>query len=300
MLTKEQFISEGHTGRDSIYDSYRNAYKTAKEANHQYWVGEIPVVENLRKFYMELKFKRPEFMPIIWGVAEYKNHNHDRMAYTKLCIAHKDSPDIAIGFIYIEQDKEWKYTVFGVHSKRIKNAKFSESSEGFCKAHTQKFTNAMKNARQYLKEQTVEELAKEWNGRAENALSEIRESGRYIYRQVGNIDLEAVFKEIKHMVSMGYTPVTAEFTKSLTLYKDKEQEIQELTNYKPRRCFVWLKPTTVEYMFADDKQQVIAKTVEEVPEEIRNKVAVLQISEENTAIKDVGQRVSPTTYWVFV
>jgi hypothetical protein len=53
-------------------------------------------------------------------------------------------------------------------------------------------------------------------------------------------------------------------------------------------------------MFADDKQQVIAKTVEEVPEEIRNKVAVLQISEENTAIKDVGQRVSPTTYWVFV
>jgi hypothetical protein len=39
--------------------------------------------------------------------------------------------------------------------------------------------------------------------------------------------------------------------------------------------------------------------MDDVPEFVRNKLAVLQIAKNGDAIADVGVRVSDITYWVF-
>ena len=46
-------------------------------------------------------------------------------------------------------------------------------------------------------------------------------------------------------------------------------------------------------------EPVVAYKLDDVPEDIRNKVAVLQIGEDGHAIMDVGVKVTPTTFWVF-
>jgi hypothetical protein len=85
----------------------------------------------------------------------------------------------------------------------------------------------------------------------------------------------------------------------MDIFKVEGEMMKELLAYKPRKCFVWAKPDRVEYRY-DDEQVVVAFNIGEVPEDIRNKVAVLQIAEKASPIKDVGVKVSESTYWLFV
>ena len=76
--------------------------------------------------------------------------------------------------------------------------------------------------------------------------------------------------------------------------------MKRTANYRPKKIFVWVKPDRVEYQYdTTDGEPVVAYKLDDVPEDIRNKVAVLQIGEKNHAIMDVGMKVTETTYWVF-
>jgi hypothetical protein len=72
-----------------------------------------------------------------------------------------------------------------------------------------------------------------------------------------------------------------------------------MQGYKPRACFVWIKSNSLSYKFKDDKEAIVCTSMDDVPELIRNKLAVLQIANNSDVIADVGIRVSDITYWVF-
>jgi hypothetical protein len=109
---------------------------------------------------------------------------------------------------------------------------------------------------------------------------------------------ENVLAEIRNMIRTGYQPVTEKFLASMNLLAAEDAELQRVANYKPRKCFVWAKPDRVEYQI-EGNERVIVYSIDNVPEEIRNKVAVLQIGSA-TGIMDVGLKVSETMYWVFL
>jgi hypothetical protein len=64
--------------------------------------------------------------------------------------------------------------------------------------------------------------------------------------------------------------------------------------------FVWAQTNRVIYQYENDPVQHVANSVDEVPENIRNKVMVLQIGNKHSAIVDVGIKVDDTKYWVFL
>jgi hypothetical protein len=76
-------------------------------------------------------------------------------------------------------------------------------------------------------------------------------------------------------------------------------ELRRMQDYKPRACFVWVKPNSLSYKFTEDKEVTECTQMGDVPELIRNKLAVLQIAKNGDTIADVGVRVSDITYWVF-
>ena len=80
--------------------------------------------------------------------------------------------------------------------------------------------------------------------------------------------------------------------------KEQGEELKRIVSYKPKKTFVWIKPDRVEYQ-PHTGEPVVAYKLDDVPEDIRNKVAVLQIGEDGHAIMDVGVKVTPTTFWVF-
>jgi hypothetical protein len=114
-----------------------------------------------------------------------------------------------------------------------------------------------------------------------------------------SIERSVIAQEVAHMIACGYVPATTEFQKALDLLAAEGAELRRMQGYKPRACFVWIKSNSLSYKFKDDKEAIVCTSMDDVPELIRNKLAVLQIANNSDVIADVGIRVSDITYWVF-
>jgi hypothetical protein len=219
-------------------------------------------------------------------------------AFEGVSIAFKEAPDVIVG--YLEgcrgDSNEPKYTVI---SERICNEKYSDYNKLYHTKTTKKLTLAIKNALQFVKPFDLDYMAKKESGSASHALDTLKEKANDILYYKFDADRKELFKEVSNMVNAGYTPSTPKFVQMMDIFKGEGEYMKELLTYKPRKCYVWAKVDRLEYRY-DDEEVVVALNIGEVPEDIRNKVAVLQIADKNSPIKDVGVRISESTYWLFV
>lgn len=281
------------------YKSYTDVYNEAKNANHPYWIGDVPVPQQILKFYNELKHKRPDMVIRLDKRPAYYNGKGYRV-FAELGIAYKEAPDMNVGHIGIEAGAQTAELLYVVESKRITNDKYAAHSDGYHVKKTKTFANAVKNGLQYLKPVMFDELWRDKWDAAETAINTIRYPATEKLHTAGSVGRDNVLAEVRNMIRTGYQPVTAKFMETMNLLAAEDAELQRVANYKPRKCFVWAKPDRVEYQIqGDDTERIVVYNLADVPEEIRNKVAVLQIGNA-TGIMDVGVKVSDTMYWVFL
>ena len=293
MLTRDNFGSDFH------HDEYVEWYGKAKEQEHKSWINEIPVHRYLLQFYNEFKHKRPD---VIVHPSTYSVNLHwesvGLKTYDTIHIAFKEAPDVVVGSIVgLTGDNNEPH--FKVISERICNEKYSDYNKEYHTKSTKKLPLAVKNALQFIKPFDLDYMAKKESSNASHAIDTLKEKANDTLYYKFDADRRELFKEVSNMVNAGYTPSTPKFVQMMDIFKVEGEMMKELLAYKPRKCFVWAKPDRVEYRY-DDEQVVVAFNIGEVPEDIRNKVAVLQIADRNSPIKDVGVKVSESTYWLFV
>jgi len=279
------------------YDRYQDVYTLAKDNDHRHWIGDVPVGLGVAKFFNELKFKRPEVvLRIDKRPARYNGLEY--MVFADVGIAFKEAPDIVCGFIGMDSDKD-RNTLYTVTSDRIKNEKYASHSDGYHIKSTKNFANAVKNAVQYIKPMAFDEAIGNTDVALGAALHRMREPSNDKMYSATSISRSIIEQEVRNMLMAGYVPTTAEFKQAVQLIGAEGEELKRVINYKPRKCFVWAKPDRVEYRI-DGEEPCIAFNLQDVPEHIRDKIAVLQISDGKSAIMDVGFKVSNSMYWVFV
>jgi hypothetical protein len=279
------------------YDRYQDVYTTAKDNDHRHWIGDVPVALNLVKFFTELKFKRPDIVLRV----DKRPARYNGLEYTVFAdvgIGFKDAPELVCGFIGIDMDKD-RNILFTVTSERIKNEKYAAHSDGYRIKSTKNFANAVKNALQYIKPTSFDELIDRTGSDLERAVHKLRAPSDEKLYNATNIGKSIISEELRNMIATGYTPATESFKRAVKLLQDEGDEIKRMINYKPRKCFVWAKPDRVLYRI-DDEEPCIAFNLQDVPEHIRDKIAVLQIGSNGSAIVDVGLKVSDSMYWVFI
>ena len=290
MLTRESFDSDFHHGE------YVEWYEKAKEQEYKFWIGDIPVQQHLLQLFNEFKYKRPDIVVKPSNTLRWESTG--LKAFEGVSIAFKEAPDVVVG--YLEgcrgDDNFPKYTVI---SERICNEKYSDYNKLYHTKTTKKLTLAIKNALQFVKPFDLDYMAKKESGSASHALDTLKEKANDTLYYKFDADRKELFKEVSNMVNAGYTPRTPKFAEMIDIFKAEGEMMKELLAYKPRKCYVWAKVDRVEYRY-DDEEVVVALNIGEVPEDIRNKVAVLQIAEKASPIKDVGVKVSESTYWLFV
>lgn len=293
MLSRENFTSDFNHGE------YVEWYEKAKEQEHKSWINEIPVHINLLKFYNEFKHKRPD---VIVHPTTYSMHmkweSVGLKTFDTLYLAFKEAPDVVVGSI-TGLTADSNEAMYIVTSERIRNEKYAHYNKDHHTKSTKKLPLAVKNALQFIKPFDLDYMAKKESSSASYAIDSLKEKANDTLYYKFDADRRELFKEVSNMVSAGYTPRTPKFAEMVDIFKNEGETMKELLAYKPRKCFVWAKPDRVEYRY-DDEQVVVAFNIGEVPEDIRNKVAVLQIAEKASPIKDVGVKVSESTYWLFV
>jgi hypothetical protein len=295
--TVDTFLSDSFT-----FNRFNNLYLQAKQMGHQHWIGDFPVHPKALELYKAFKAKRYNIVPRL-DANIMSVRNEASGIWYNVCdgvgIAFPDAPQYAAGKLFISTTEK-NDVVYNVYSKRIKNEKFRFNSDGYNTRTSKDLDKLLKVALKTLVPVGFEDLKEKYKRDLDTGIGQIRAPARNKLYEATRVGCDTVNTEVANMIAAGYQPVTNEFRAAFDLIANEGAELKRVVNYKPRACFVWLKPTSLTYRFTDESAPAIECTnIEDVPEFIRDKVAVLQIASDDTAILDVGVRISATTFWVF-
>jgi hypothetical protein len=248
------------------------------------------------KLMNEIKKKQPLLQFIPSQSNRSKIYVHDTSppttVFTYLDVFHTTAPDNRVGQIGYDGQQ------YIVSSRLIENGRYSNWSGG---EHRNKRSKHMKNmVREGVKHLLPIGFDEIWNesfGKFENNL---RQKPQHLRATVGNkmrIDPTAVFKEFLHMYATGYAPITDEFRDALAFVMGKQAEIEKYADYKPTTYMVWIKGNSIQYGTKMDNATTV-DSIDKLPEDIRGKMFVLDVSEVNNFIEDVGMKTQEKQYWV--
>ena len=296
--TKENFI--GHID----FDRFQRNVETARSVNHEHWIGDIPVHPELLKFYKAFKAKRYNIVPCVDGktqtvwVRQPDGESVARTLYHEIGITFPDTTDFRSGSIFVAVDGKSELT-YCVRADDIENEKYSCGNDGYHVRQSKDMAKALKVAMKYLTPLDYDDINDKCTGALNTGIYNLREPAREKVHQKMSIERSAVAQEVAHMIASGYQPSTDAFRNALDMWAREGAELKRMQDYKPRACFVWVKPNSLSYKFTEDKVVTECTSMDDVPELVRNKLAVLQIAKNGDAIADVGVRVSDITYWIF-
>jgi len=273
------------------FSRFQTAVATARENNHAYWIGDIPVHKELQKFFKALKAKRYNVVPCVDGL----NNGYCLI----LGITFPDALGFRSGKISIDYGATDGAAAFSVHSEKIENEKFAAHNDGYHIRQSKDMAKALKLALRFLTPLDHDDIEARCDGKLSSAIYTLNNEAKDKMYNKLSIERSVIAQEVAHMIACGYVPATTEFQKALDLLATEGAELRRMQGYKPRACFVWIKSNSLSYKFKDDKEAIVCTSMDDVPELIRNKLAVLQIANNSDVIADVGIRVSDITYWVF-
>jgi hypothetical protein len=294
--TRENFVG------NIDFDRFQRNAEKARELGHEHWIGDIPVRKEMVAFFKAFKDKRYNIVPCIDDNTKTiwkRNDDGESIAvpvYNTLGITFPDATDFRSGKLHIMGDAEVQYCV---ESKKIENEKYACHSDGYNIRQSKDIKKALKVAMTYLKPLTYDDILDRCRDPLHRGIEHLRSPARERLHERLSIQRNDIAQEVAHMIASGYVPSTPSFKIAVDLIAQEGAELRRMQDYKPRACFVWVKPNSLSYKFTDETQVTECTSMDDVPEFVRNKLAVLQIAKNGDAIADVGMRVSDITYWVF-
>ena len=295
--TRENFVG------NIDFDRFQRNAEKARELGHEHWIGDIPVRKEMVAFFKAFKDKRYNIVPcvdksstVFWK-RDAEGESIGIPVYDTLSITFPDATDFRSGSIIIAHDgTDMQYCV---ESDKIENEKYASHSEGYNIRQSKDMKKALKIAMTYLKPLTYDDVLNRCRDPLHRGLDNLRSPAREKLHERLNVQRSDMAQEVAHMIASGYVPSTKAFKDAVDLIAQEGAELRRMQDYKPRACFVWVKPNSLSYRFTDETQVTECTSMDDVPEFVRNKLAVLQIAKNGDAITDVGIRVSDITYWVF-
>jgi hypothetical protein len=278
----------------------------AKRCGHTSFLGSedgdiVAVAPALKNFFMEYQHKHKNAVAVVERFAGHRiDTEHETFfVQNKITIAFDYALDIPVGIMEVFADDKGK-TVYSVTSDTIENERYRPHNIKHRTKESRDFKTAVKTARQHLKPFDFARVMRDALFVYTSARESIAQGGHNAISQATRFNTSDLMQEIRAMVVSGYTPKTAAFADAAAFIKEKGDEMERMKNYRPDTVFVWLQPHCAVYQYTGNAEARTAHTVEELPEEIRNKIAVLNIGEKNSPIIDVGVKVDDTKYWVFM
>lgn len=261
------------------------------------------VLDNVYILMNAIKLKNPLLVFKLGGegIITYTDDNTRVEIKTSLKVFYSDMPEREVGEIgFNRSDKYW------VNSRLIQNGKFSHWSG---KAHTTKeskhIKNTVKDALKYLEPISFIEVARETSTFVIKAVNNKKQEVRAQANNKLDIDKEELFEELLHLSSIGYQSPSPKFQGAISFAVQQKEEFKKYFNYEPKFTAVWVKPNSIEYLEGikanNPEPEVDSKVVdskEKLPEHVRDKMFVLDVTDKNTFVEDIGVKQYGGVYWV--
>ena len=215
--------------------------------------------------------------------------------------------------------------MYVVQSRTIVNDKYSDySSQYFMKMST-KIDVAVRNAKKFLRMMSPQEIAGTRLRDASNAVDGVVDAARTEFTEIRNkvIDVEtslyssrtntgsALLNELRHLMNSNHEFIDADFGQNLTTFFTKQDELTALQNRTVPMWFVRVYERMGQQMFdvltidnaestyrAQMSDDVSRYTADDLPEEIMQKLSVLNILSKDDYVDDVGFSAGEGMFYV--
>lgn len=259
------------------------------------------MVTEIVEFMNEIKKKNPRliFKPSERMKFGYMQADGYKYAFGGFEVYPDDSPNEKIGQIYLENGNPYNYCVM---SRLITNAKYSHWNSTDHRTKKSKHrANSLKVALKTLKPVELFEI---YNNDEESIKQHIHTKRNRLSSGVQSalmgVPRMSWHNELLNMISLGYTPVDKEVKKAMDYVANNQEELRQLQAYDPNFAIVRVCTDRVEYGYKELKETHTVSDISKLPEDIAGKMFVLNISEENKFVDEVGIKRNNNVYWVIL
>jgi hypothetical protein len=216
---------------------------------------------------------------------------------TSLQVFHTTDTNNAIGKI----DTTWygdkpKYSVSSINISTGRNSYGLHGQQKYS-IHPK---NVVREAKKAFKPFTFNQIADRHDGNFTNNIHSLSNGMRWELRQNLCDDYEHFIADFEHLYHMGYNPKNSKLKTMMQYVIDNKEKIDKYHNYNPDHYFVLVKADEVQYRLnslkSDTPYKVSSKDA--LPDDIKGKLFVLDITNNQDFVEDVGLKENDGAYWI--
>jgi hypothetical protein len=274
-------------------------------------IDEIPCIDDLAQFARAI---RKTNRHVKFGITRRSKFAWASEKHMELCV-YMEGDMYAMATIGYSNYSVGKDTTasnkFMVASRTIKNEKYKDNRDEYHMTMTDTLDRAVKNAAKYIRRYTTLEVAAISHERIRHKLrapagkanSNLYDAKRHV-RDHMNLETELLV-----LLESGYSFISHELRDAITELRDAQKANTEAKNMSKACYFVTVRLQNDDMMcdvvrlhsYEDIKNgtdPTVVYKMEELPEELAGRIAVLSMVEDDQYVDNVGIRVNSSTFWV--
>jgi len=255
----------------------------------------IDLANQISKAVPDISFKHGTIEN--WGVDLEK---HPQGVCQSLKVFHAEDLNNHIGVIevsnyYRETDKP-KY---GISSINIQDGRQTYNENGQHK-YSINIKNIVRVAKKVLKPFTFDQIADRHKREFERNVDALRNTMNWNLRQNVCDGYRHLIDDIENLYHLDYKPKDTKFKQMIEYVMANKKDIDKYLDYKPPHYFVLVKNDLVQYklMEHNQAQPFTIKSKDELPDDIKGKLFVLDITDKQDFVEDVGLKQNDGAYWI--
>jgi len=188
---------------------------------------------------------------------------------------------------------------YAITNRNIQDGRNSYSRLGQTKSSIHA-KNILKIAKKTLAPITLQQHMTGLKSTYENAVQSLRNKWSWDVNRKTEGAFKLAYKDMLYLHDTGYHPQDEKFRECMNYLAQNRESIDKYHDYNPATCFVWVKPNEVQYMKTGEKTPTIVANKNDLNDDIKGKMFVLDITDHKNFVEDVGLKENDSTYWVIV
>lgn len=228
-----------------------------------------------------------------------KNIYPDGIAYRHK-VYHNTDLNNHIGIVAIERWNS-KTPKFNIQNINIDDGRDTYGLDGQFKSSIHA-KNIVRIAKKVFKPFTFDQISKRTCQNFYRRIEGIRNEANWATRNNTCNDYRIFTDDLRHLHAMGYEPQSIAVKKIMDYVVEHKEKMDKYLDYSPKHYFVLIKENQVQYCLNDDNGRFPNPTTvsskDELPDEIKGKLFVLDITEGKDFVEEVGLKENDGAYWI--
>lgn len=188
---------------------------------------------------------------------------------------------------------------YGITSINIQDGRQTYGGEGAYK-YSIHSKNIVKIAKKVFKPFTFDQIADRAKRNFKNKVDSIGSQASWDLRQNTCSDIDIFQNDLMELYYLGHNFKNQKIAKMVDYLVNNQDKIKKYVNYNPDHYFVLVKDSEVEYRLNTMKSEPPIKvpSKDALPDEIKGKLFVLDITDSQDFVEDIGLKENNGAYWI--